>query len=66
MPDSLEMRARDEVRTPVTTHLTNGALASRLDRIRQNIRSFSPAEREAFLAEAAWRLEMRVPLGGDE
>lgn len=37
--------------------LTDGALAARLDRIRKNVRSFTPRERAIFLAEAAMRLD---------
>jgi len=49
--DTAERDARE-----LASHLTDGALAHRLDMIRANVRAFPPAERNAFLYEAARRL----------
>ena len=46
----------EDGRTQVTRALTNGALADRLSKIRQDIRWCSKDERDALLAEAAYRL----------
>jgi hypothetical protein len=47
-------------RTQLTKMLTNDALADRLNKIRRDIRWCGKDEREAYLAEASYRLNQQV------